>query len=41
MIKAKKQELIEIGYIIGTGIIGGLLILSIYVYNWILIYQEV
>tara|TARA_B110000238_G_scaffold193561_1_gene230179 strand:- start:161 stop:313 length:153 start_codon:yes stop_codon:yes gene_type:complete len=40
MIRTRKKEWIEIGYIIGAVIIGFTLISSMYVYSWILIYQE-
>ena len=40
MVSARKQEWIKIGYIIGTRILGLTLISLVYVYSWMLIYQE-
>jgi len=40
MISARKQEWIKLGYIIGTRIIGFTLISALYVYSWMLLYQE-
>jgi hypothetical protein len=40
MISARKQEWMKLGYIIGARIIGFMLISALYVYSWMLLYQE-